>query len=363
MAKKSDPLSESFGTDDSDGWLGGFVADEDEFDRRSLWRLGLWGVAAVGALTLAIMSAQLPVNVQRAQLAANELAGQAKQVEAGLQENKLETRRLSAAIETLNGDRDRLFSRLSALEQNLDLVTGSIKKANETPAPWPDAATALMIDSVPFPLATPAEPPRMVTSAIAPAGPERASEPGRYESAAISALALAPAATPPRVIQAAPVPEPQAAPERAEKAADETAVAMADFGVDLGSANSISGLRALWRGLVNAHKAQLDGLRPLIAVHERHNGLGLQLRLIAGPIKDAAAAARICAALDGAKRECKTAAFDGQRLSLVAEPEEPKPLPRPRRPPPPRPPQAETPTRQPAAEQSSTVGTMLSSGP
>jgi hypothetical protein len=77
----------------------------------------------------------------------------------------------------------------------------------------------------------------------------------------------------------------------------------------------------LWRGLVKSHKAQLDGLRPLISVQERRNGLGLQLRLIAGPIKDAAAVARICVVFDNANRDCKMSNFDGQRLSLATEPE------------------------------------------
>lgn len=327
MARKSDPLSDSFGTDDSDGWLGGLVADEDSFDRRMLWRLGLWGTAAVGALTLGILSAQLPVNAQRAQVAANEFAGRAKQVEATVHESKLEARRLSAAIDTLNGDRDRLFSRLSSLEQNVDMVTGSIaRKADDKPAatmPWPDAATARLIDSVPFAIAAPqAIPPQQpATIATAPSEPERSAEPARTEPAPgqTAALAQPPPASPPAV-QAMPIPDPQPAAEDTQKtAAEETPVAVAAFGIDLGSANSISGLRALWRGLAKSHKTQLDGLRPLIAVQERRNGLGLQLRLIAGPIKDAAAAARICAALEGANRDCKTATFDGQRLSLTAE--------------------------------------------
>ena len=149
MARKSDPLSDSFGADDADGWLGGIVADEDQLDRQTLWRLGLWGVAAVGALTLGILSAQLPVNPQRTQLAADESAGRARQVEAKMQENLLEARRLAAAIETLNGDRDRLFSRLSNLEQGLDVVTGSIKKSDDKPAktPWPEATIAPVIES------------------------------------------------------------------------------------------------------------------------------------------------------------------------------------------------------------------------
>ena len=329
MAKNSDSLSDSFGTDESDGWLGGLVADEDSFDRRALWRLGLWGFAAVGAVTLGILSGQLPVNAQRTQLAASELAGRAKQVEASIHDNQLEARRLSAAIETLNSDRDRLFSRLSAIEQGLDVVTGSIKKADEKPAatttPWPDVPTARIVETAPFPIAAPPSTPSQTTTlaAIAPTEPERAvTAPAAPAQAAPAEPAAAePAATPPPVIQAMPIPEPQPVPEE-QKTADETPIALAEFGIDLGPANSIGGLRALWRGLVKSHRPQLEGLRPLIAVQERRNGLGLQLRLIAGPIKDAATAARICAVLDNANRDCKTATYDGQRLSLAAEPEE-----------------------------------------
>jgi hypothetical protein len=328
MARKSDPLSDSFGTDDSEGWLGGLVADEDGLDRHTMWRLGLWGVAAVGALTLGILSGQLPVNAQRTQLAANDFAGRAKHVETSVQENQLEARRLSAAIETLNADRDRLFSRLSALEQGLDVITGSIRKADDKPgsSPWPDGVIAPVINPAPFTIAAPPSmPPAAVITAPAPTEPDRApaSQPVRAELIPVENSAPEPVPeTPPSVIQAMPIPDPQSLRNDADKVVDETPVAVAEFGVDLGAANSISGLRALWRGLAKSHKAHLEGLRPLLAVHERRNGLGLQLRLIAGPIKDAAEAARICAVLSEATRDCKTTAFDGQRLSLAAEPEE-----------------------------------------
>ncbi len=51
-------------------------------------------------------------------------------------------------------------------------------------------------------------------------------------------------------------------------------------------------------------------------IKEGTNGLGMQLRLVAGPLNDAGAAARICAVLTENKRNCETAVFDGQRLSL-----------------------------------------------
>jgi hypothetical protein len=91
-----------------------------------------------------------------------------------------------------------------------------------------------------------------------------------------------------------------------------------EFAVDLGSANSVGGLRALWRGIPKTN-TELAKLRPIIVVKERGNGLGMQLRLAAGPLSDAAAAAKICAVLIETKRGCETTVFDGQRLSLQAE--------------------------------------------
>jgi hypothetical protein len=91
-----------------------------------------------------------------------------------------------------------------------------------------------------------------------------------------------------------------------------------EFGVDVGGANSVNGLRALWRGLLKSNSA-LGALRPVIAIKEGRNGLGMQLRLIAGPLGDAATAARICAALTESRRACETAVFDGQRLAMKAD--------------------------------------------
>jgi hypothetical protein len=75
----------------------------------------------------------------------------------------------------------------------------------------------------------------------------------------------------------------------------------------------------------------LATLRPIIVVKEGTNGLGMQLRLVAGPLNDAGIAAKICAVLTENKRPCETAIFDGQRLSLGpddAPPAAAKPSPR-----------------------------------
>jgi hypothetical protein len=92
-----------------------------------------------------------------------------------------------------------------------------------------------------------------------------------------------------------------------------------EFAIDLGGANSIGGLRALWRGLLKSNNSELAELRPIIVLRESNTGLGMQLRLAAGPLSDAAEAARICASLVESKRSCETTVFDGQRLAMSAD--------------------------------------------
>jgi hypothetical protein len=123
----------------------------------------------------------------------------------------------------------------------------------------------------------------------------------------------------PEVLASAP---PGDNPEANESpaAAAQQAVQRTEFGVDVGGANSLNGLRALWRGLLKSKStASLATLRPIIVVKESNTGLGMQLRLVAGPLSDAATAAKICAAMIESQRACETAVFDGQRLSMKAD--------------------------------------------
>ena len=108
--------------------------------------------------------------------------------------------------------------------------------------------------------------------------------------------------------------------EADDDAAPKVSLRRTEFGVDLGTANSVNGLRALWSGLLKSRSnAPLTALRPIIVIKESTNGLGMQLRLVAGPLNDAGAAARICAVLTENKRPCETTIFDGQRLSLKSD--------------------------------------------
>ncbi|MGQ3356096.1 MAG: hypothetical protein ACT6XS_15840, partial [Phreatobacter sp.] len=110
-----------------------------------------------------------------------------------------------------------------------------------------------------------------------------------------------------------PVPSPTAAPASPE-AADSTAI-RTEFGVDLAGDPSIDGLRSRWQQLRAQHGPVLEGLRPVVAIQEG-GGSGLELRLVAGPLSNANAAARLCATLTLAGVNCKPTVFDGQRLAL-----------------------------------------------
>jgi hypothetical protein len=109
-----------------------------------------------------------------------------------------------------------------------------------------------------------------------------------------------------------------------DEAAPKVLLRRTEFGVDLGSANSVNGLRMLWRGLLKSRSnAPLAALRPIIVIKEATGGLGMQLRLVAGPLNDAGAAAKICAVLTENKRPCEATIFEGQRLAL--KPDDPPP--------------------------------------
>ena len=396
MAKKPDHLAD-FEADDTGGVLSNLLADEDELDRRALWRIGSWGVGATAAVILAVLANQSSLGLKREQVAATDLTRQAQQIQVVARETQNEARRLAAAIDTLNSDRDRLYSRVTSLEQGLDSVTGAIARQGTASAsppvanPEPQAAPNPQPSPAVAPVATaPATAPAADKSTAATSEPAPAAvysaakdaaktdaakaDSARLETAkaemakadlpkgdlAKSDLAKAetvkpePAkpspATPlmaaqsmmappdpaagkliepgkaPNPVIASPIPDVvAAAPSATDAEADDAtepkvSLQRTEFGVDLGTANSVNGLRALWRGLLKSRSnAPLTALRPIIVIKEGTNGLGMQLRLVAGPLNDAGAAARICAILTENNRPCETAIFDGQRLSVKSD--------------------------------------------
>ncbi|WOH55061.1 hypothetical protein [Bradyrhizobium sp. BWC-3-1] len=361
MAKDSDPLADAFGAKETGGLFSGLVAEESSFDRGMMWQLGSWGVAAVGAVVLAVFANQAQLGWRRDQVASADLARQADRLQILTKESQNEARRLASAIETLNTDRDRLYSRVTVLEQGLDSVTGAIAKQTTTP---PQASVAKPQDA-PALIGPPAPGIAQVASTPAPANDKPRAEaakepwsPPPQSAAAASLVAQLPATNsalpmlplvPSKSIMAPPDPaapklvQPETAEKATEKAAEtkpepapapiEVAAAPAKppdaveseapaiavqqtrFAIDLGGANSLDGLRALWRGVTKSNP-EIAALRPIIMIKEGNTGLGMQLRLGAGPLINAAAAAKLCAGLAENDRHCETTVFDGQRLSM-----------------------------------------------
>jgi hypothetical protein len=275
-----------------------------------------------------------------------DLARQSEQIQSIARDSRNDIRRLSAAIDTLNSDRDRLYARATALEQGLESVTGSITRQNSAfshlaasipPLLVPDLKTAAPMamppssseaadpgqpPTVPSPQSGHTEPPATVTAS--PTAPAVATTPARSGTAASDASSRANSAKPPAA--------PEASAETADAASDVTASIHAEapvveiavprtrFGVDLGTARSIDGLRALWRRMTAAYPSALSDLRPVIALKERKGTAGVELRLVAGPLDDAALAAGICAAIAASRHGCATTTFEGQQLAIGAEP-------------------------------------------
>lgn len=367
MAKDSDPLADAFGTKETGGLFSALLAEESAVDRRMMWRLGTWAVAAVGAVVMAVMANQAQIGWRRDQVASADLARQADRLQMLTKESQNEARRLAAAIETLNTDRDRLYSRVTVLEQGLDSVTGAIARQS---AATPQASAAKPQDT-PALVGPPAPSVAPVASTPAPVNDkprtEAAKEPSKdsakeqlvpppQTAAAASLVSQSPLTTSPpptlplvpsksimappdpaasklmqpesnektteKAIEKKPEPAPAstdvaaaAKPEATENEAPAIAVQQTRFAIDLGGANSIDGLRALWRGVTRTNP-EVAALRPIIMIKEGSAGLGMQLRLGAGPLINAAAAAKLCAGLTENERHCETTVFDGQRLSM-----------------------------------------------
>ena len=185
MARNSDHLADGYDTDDTGGVLSGLLAEEDELDRRALWRIGSWGVGATGAVILAVMANQSSLGLKRDQVAAADLTRQAQQIQSVARETQNEARRLASAIDTLNGDRDRLYSRVTSLELGLESATGAIARQGSAPASPATAAEPQAAHGPPAPAVAPVA----TTQATAPVPDRPASSTAEPGSATVSSVA------------------------------------------------------------------------------------------------------------------------------------------------------------------------------
>jgi hypothetical protein len=306
-----------------DGLFGNLIADEAPYTRSTLLRLGGWGFTATAGLVLAIAISQSPFAERRNSLAStSDLARQSQRIQFVADSAANENRRLLSATETLQSDRDRLYARVTNLEQTLTALQSAGAVASLAQDPKSDNKSAAKQDNIPVASVETIAPAQVAQAKPAPANSAKADPTAVQTKQVAAALSADPVITG-SIDRAAKIetnkPETKAAPELSADAAAETPVPRTEFGVDLGTASSIQGLRALWSGMKQSNNALLGSLRPIVAIKERNNGLGMQLRLVAGPLTDAAAAAKLCATLAIRNNECDTTVYDGQRLSVQSE--------------------------------------------
>lgn len=292
-------------------------------------RLGIWGVAGLIAVLGAVLTANEMSGVRRASQAADVRMKSLQDIADGAQRD---TRRILAAIETLNADRDRLFARVTIAEKNLEDAKGAF--AQQIAAAMTPKADAVVAAVPPSSLLSPE-----ITGSVGGqkfADAAQAATPASMSSAAQGpsgeASVTVAASEFPRRSGGLPLPamRPGDAPAREARAENGVPASDADhgdqttsnadgtrneaFAIDLGGAKSIAAMRTLWRGLSRKH-AELGSLEPLIGVQERRKGQGMELRLLAGPFADQTIATSMCAMLAKAGHaNCRSAAYDGQHL-------------------------------------------------
>jgi hypothetical protein len=254
-----------------------------------------WGCGAAIALLVAALSVRSETGLQRitevlppATQATRALPG--SKLPAGPRDAETDMRWLSATVRSLWADRDRLLARVTLLERTMEDVTGSIERENQR-STNPAAA---------------APPPPAAASAAPAVAPPKPS-PGPSVTATIAA---APPGRPGPLLDWSRLDDSQVA----AFGAPDPAAAQGDFGIDLGGGANFGAMHGLWSSARTKHPNLLDGLRPLISIRESTKPGKLELRLVAGPVANAAAAARLCASLAANGWACRPAVFDGQKL-------------------------------------------------
>ena len=264
-----------------------------------LWRQAGWGLAAIAALFVAVLSTRDDDAMQRVGTLLVSLnlvpAPPAKpQFDA-----ETAARQLAQAVRGLADDRDRLATRLTTLERDMDDTTGSIKKqieavktAKSDAPPWPEGAP-------PVPM-TPADIAAMVKTVSPPPAP--------------AAAANAPSPSPP--IAANPSPPSQPAAATSPSPAEAAPPAATAYGADIGTALTMKALHARWTSLRTAHPALFEGLQPLVSLKQNPRTNKAELHLIVGPYSNADAAEQFCDFIVPFHLTCQPAMFDGSRLAL-----------------------------------------------
>jgi hypothetical protein len=245
------------------------IAKPKRFTMERLQRAALWGAAAAATLLIVVLTSQSEVAENRIAL----ILHRPRPAAVAPFDAQAETVRLADALRRLSNSDEQIQSRLAVVEQDMQDVTGSINKQLKA------AAENRRADDGPSLVATAA------VSAAVPAFAD-------------TATALPPAAIKTAAESTAPMPS------------------HLQFGIDIGSGLTIAALRMRWAAIRTAHPQFFEGMEPILSVKEIPHSNRIELRLIAGPIEQPGAAARLCGQLSLAGLYCQPTIFDGQHLAL-----------------------------------------------
>jgi Tfp pilus assembly protein FimV len=274
--------------------------------RRPIWQLFGWAGAAVIALTAVVLISQTEAGSKRLRLALDSMSDPARviaQISPRPDEMKTasnaETQRLAQQVRELTAGREKLNARIATLEHSLEDMTGSIKQQTAQLA----AARAAMMapPMLNAPATTASVPAKTSLPALTPITPKVVTEPAPSSPVAEKTEEVP---IPPVRVAAAPANEPAAEPPPAK----------IEFGVDLGAASSMEALRMHWAAVKANYGPLLAGLHPHVAEHARQPS-GVIYRLVAGPLPNAAEAAKLCARFPVTRTGCRPAKFDGAELA------------------------------------------------
>ena len=277
----------------------GAAAEQGDAGLSAMIHVGLWGGAAAACLLAVALATRTETGQGRFVAAFGAGTGTAEVASSppAPRDSDVDARRMVETIRNLTEDRDRLLARMTALERNYEDVTGSIGRLANSARPPAEPVPPAQTPPPPVDPAPVASIPASAPASAAAPSPAPAVKPASTTAAAATPLPVATAAAP-------------ATPEPAEPVSTRS-----EFGVDIGGGPTLASLRVAWDRIKRNHASLLDGLRPVIAVRDNRGGQ-VELRLIVGPIANAAVAARLCASLAAAGLSCQPTMFEGQRLAL-----------------------------------------------
>ena len=258
---------------------------------QGVWRQAGWGLAAAAALSVAVLSSRDDAAPQKVAALLSSLRSQ--QPAAHSFDAETAARQLAQAMRGLADDRDKLATRLIAVEREVRDMSGAIKqqieaakaeaiKTAKQALPWPESAPP-----VPMTLADIA----VMVKTVSPA-PASAAEPP--SSTAATTSNNTDEQTPP----------------------DATASLGQAYGADLGAASTMKTLHHRWVSLRTAHSQLFEGIQPVVSVKQNPRTGRTELHLIVGPYANAETAAQFCDFVVPFHVNCQPAMFDRSRLAL-----------------------------------------------